>query len=312
MACRARAAAGQGVSDRCTQHGRTRAGELRLVHPARALARARVGRGPEPRHRVPLRRGQVRPAPGPRRRAAPARAGPDHGQGGPGDDCGQASNGDDSHRHVRHHGSRRHRARAEPVPAGWKRHGAIRQPRPGDFREAAPAPERRGARSVQGCGPHPCASVCGGPPPQRLRGGPGGRSKGAGITSPAVAPAGSRRHQQGFHGNPPGGLRRSSGDLRARHLAQPAADHRPGGPSAPARHVHAPDLRPRRRPHGLRRGRARGAAASRRLRRQDPSRRQARRLAHPAAHEVRSGGQPQNRQGDGADNPAGGARAELF
>src|SRR5215831_19124830 len=75
-----------------------------------------MGRGPEPRHRVPLRRGQVRASPRAGGRAGTAPAGSDHGPRRSRSDRGQGPHDDDPHCFLQHHRSGWHRSRAEPCP----------------------------------------------------------------------------------------------------------------------------------------------------------------------------------------------------
>ena len=92
--------------------------------------------------------------------------------------------------------------------------------------------------------------------------------------------------------------RRSDASTSARPIAEFAAKHR-----LPAMFDYR-TFRGGGRPDGLRRRPSRAVAARRDLRRQDPEGRQARRPARGAAHQVRAGHQPQDRQGARPDDPA--------
>ena len=137
--CR-RAAGRQGLSHRVSLHRLC----LDDLHPsprgvpARA-ARARVGRGPEPAHRVSIRGGPGRSPARSRGRARPAQGGPHRGVAHAVSPGSQECHAHDPDRRDESHRACRRRARAESRAPRRQRYRAHIRRRHGDLRQAAAA-----------------------------------------------------------------------------------------------------------------------------------------------------------------------------
>ena len=118
---RCRAGAGKGLSGRLPVGGRPHRRRRTSRSAARGVADARIRRGPQRHLRGPLRRGQVRPAAGPRRGTGRAQARCHRDPGRDGHRGGEAGDGDHSDRD---RAVRRRcgggRLDCEPCASGWK------------------------------------------------------------------------------------------------------------------------------------------------------------------------------------------------